>query len=612
MTNFSFKARNEIKGKLKSEDYELVIIGGGITGAGVAIQAAASGIKTALIEMQDFSEGTSSRSTKLVHGGIRYLKQFDIEVVADTVTERAVVQQIAPHIPQPDPMLMPLYDEEGVTFNPFRLQVAMDLYDSLAGVKDSKFANKMLTREEVIDLQPGIMQEGLLCGGLYLDFNNNDSRLTIENIKQAQTDGADILSHVKATGFDYTDGKISAVQVEDTLTGEEFAIKTQLVINTTGPWSDTIREMDEAVDYPTQMRPTKGVHFVIDNSKLKVGQPTYFDTGEQDGRMVFVIPRENKTYFGTTDTDYDGDFENPVATKEDLDYLLTVVNRRFPDANISLDDIETSWAGLRPLIDGNNASDYNGGDSGRLSNQTFDQLANAFNQYNNGQTDRDTVEDLLADVQSNTSERGDGSPSSVSRGSDLSVGESGLITLAGGKITDYRKMAEGALKAIIARLQELTGKNYTLVKSKTYPVSGGQFDPTRVEEAIDTFANLGVSRGLKYSEAKRLAKVYGSNMTNVLRYLPDAEAYAEKYDLPVAIALGLVYALEEEMVYSPLDFFERRTTFLLFQFDRMLAIKDAVSKIIAEHLDLSDDEVAKQADELAAQIKETSLADLKN
>lgn len=157
MPKLSFKYRKETVEELKENQYDLFIIGGGITGAGVAIQAAASGLKTALVDMQDFSEGTSSRSTKLVHGGIRYLKNFDLEVVSDTVTERATVHNIAPHIPQPDPMLMPLYDEPKVTFNPLRLQIAMDIYDSLAGVKDSQYANEMLSKDEVLSRQPGLM-----------------------------------------------------------------------------------------------------------------------------------------------------------------------------------------------------------------------------------------------------------------------------------------------------------------------------------------------------------------------------------------------------------------------------------------------------------------------
>ena len=159
---------------------------GGITGAGVALQAAASGLETGLIEMQDFAEGTSSRSTKLVHGGLRYLKQFDVEVVSDTVSERAVVQQIAPHIPKPDPMLLPVYDEDGATFSLFRLKVAMDLYDLLAGISNTPAANKVLTKEEVLAREPELKQEGLVGGGIYLDFRNNDARLVIEKYQTCQ------------------------------------------------------------------------------------------------------------------------------------------------------------------------------------------------------------------------------------------------------------------------------------------------------------------------------------------------------------------------------------------------------------------------------------------
>lgn len=611
MSKLSFKYRKETVEQLKENQYDLFIIGGGITGAGVAIQAAASGLKTALVDMQDFSEGTSSRSTKLVHGGIRYLKNFDLEVVSDTVTERATVHNIAPHIPQPDPMLMPLYDEPKVTFNPLRLQIAMDIYDSLAGVKDSQYANEMLSKDEVLSRQPDLMAEGLIGGGKYLDFNNNDSRLVIENIKQANDDGADLLSHAKVVGFEYKNDKIVAVKVEDLLSGETFTVKSHVVINTTGPWSDTIRQLDGSDEKPAQMRPTKGVHFVVDKSKLTVSQPIYFDTGEQDGRMVFVLPRENKTYFGTTDTDYTGDFEHPTVTQEDVDYLLRVVNRRFPNANLSINDIEASWVGLRPLIDSNNASDYNGGDAGRLSERTFDELVTLFDDYRKDKVERSTVEDKLQDLGSNTSERGDGSPSSVSRGSDLSVAPSGLFTLAGGKITDYRKMAKGAMERIIPVVTDITGKSYELVQSSTYPISGGQFDPNSYETAMEKFANVGVARGLTYGQSLNLAKLYGSNMNRVISYLPVAKEYAAKYDYPVDIAVSLIYALEEEGVYTPLDFFARRTTFMLFQHDKMLAVKDAVSQTIVDYFGLDQATEDQQKTALDEEIAKAELQYLK-
>lgn len=187
MINFSKTTRQKSIEQMQAETLDLLIIGGGISGAGVAIQAAASGIKTGLLEMQDFAEGTSSRSTKLVHGGIRYLKTFDVEVVSDTVKERAIVQQIAPHIPKPDPMLLPIYDDEGpTTFDMFSVKIAMDLYDQLAGVKGTKYENYTLTAKEVLEREPYIKKEGLQGAGVYLDFRNNDARLVIENIKKRQ------------------------------------------------------------------------------------------------------------------------------------------------------------------------------------------------------------------------------------------------------------------------------------------------------------------------------------------------------------------------------------------------------------------------------------------
>jgi len=198
---FSLKTRAESISKMKSETLDLLIIGGGITGAGVALQACACKMKTGLIEMQDFAEGTSSRSTKLIHGGIRYLKNFDVDVVSDTVKERAVVQRIAPHIPKATPMLLPIYEESKATFNLFSLKVAMDLYDRLANVIGTKFQNYLLTKEEVLSREPHLNPNGLLGGGVYLDFSNNDARLVIENIKQAAKDGGYLVSRVKAIGF---------------------------------------------------------------------------------------------------------------------------------------------------------------------------------------------------------------------------------------------------------------------------------------------------------------------------------------------------------------------------------------------------------------------------
>ena len=238
---FSNETRKQTIHQLKHTELDLLIVGGGITGAGVAIQAAASGIKTGLIEMQDFAEGTSSRSTKLVHGGIRYLKSFDVGVVADTVKERAVVQGIAPHIPRPFPMLLPIYQESGSTFDMFSVKIAMDLYDRLAGVEGSQYANYTVTKDEVLQREPQLSADNLQGGGVYLDFVNNDARLVIENIKEADELGGLMASHVKAIGVLHNDaGQVVGLHVKDLLDDTEFDIHAKLVINTTGPWADTV------------------------------------------------------------------------------------------------------------------------------------------------------------------------------------------------------------------------------------------------------------------------------------------------------------------------------------------------------------------------------------
>ncbi|WP_122646439.1 type 1 glycerol-3-phosphate oxidase [Enterococcus mediterraneensis] len=604
---FSKQTRQEMIQNLQ-KDLDLLIIGGGITGAGVAVQAAASGIKTGLIEMQDFAEGTSSRSTKLVHGGIRYLKTFDVEVVADTVGERAVVQQIAPHIPKPDPMLLPIYNDEGpTTFTMFSVKVAMDLYDQLAKVKGTKFENYTLTPEEVIAREPHIKKEGLQGAGVYLDFRNNDARLVIDNIKKAVADGASAVSKIKAVGFLYEGDKIVGVKARDLLTGETIEIKAKLVINTSGPWVDKVRNLNFKRAVVPKMRPTKGIHLVVDAKKLSVPQPTYFDTGKHDGRMVFAIPRENKTYFGTTDTDFQGDFTDPKVTQEDVDYLLEVINHRYPDAHITLDDIEASWAGLRPLLVGNAGSDYNGGDNGTISDESFKKVIETVSEYKENKVSREQVEDVLNHLETSRGEK-ELSPSQVSRGSSLVREEDGLITLSGGKITDYRKMAEGALKLIRQLLADEYQMTVKEIDSKTYSISGGDFDPTKVEETVEKNAQIGIEAGLTKEEAAYIADFYGTNSLKIFELAKTIEAYP---GLSLAESARLRYGLEEEMVLTPADYLVRRTNHMLFERDSLDQIKQPVLDAIADYFDWSEEEKAKQASELEEVIAESDLKNLK-
>ncbi|EMF0308172.1 type 1 glycerol-3-phosphate oxidase [Enterococcus hirae] len=603
---FSRGTRQESIEKMQYEKLDLLIIGGGITGAGVALQAAASGIKTGLIEMQDFAEGTSSRSTKLVHGGIRYLKTFDVEVVADTVGERAVVQGIAPHIPKPDPMLLPIYEDEGATtFNMFSVKVAMDLYDKLANVTGTKYENYTLTPEEVLEREPFLKKEGLKGAGVYLDFRNNDSRLVIDNIKKAAEDGAYLVSKMKAIGFLYEGDQIVGVKARDLLTDQVVEIHAKIVINTSGPWVDKIRNLNFKRAVSPKMRPTKGVHLVVDAKKLPVPQPTYFDTGKQDGRMVFAIPRENKTYFGTTDTDYQGDYTDPKVTQEDVDYLLDVINHRYPDANITLADIESSWAGLRPLLIGNSGSDYNGGDNGSISDKSFSKVVDTVTEYKENKASRLEVEDVLNHLENSRDEK---APSSISRGSSLERESDGLVTLSGGKITDYRKMAEGALKLIRQLLKDDYRMSVKEIDSKHYPVSGGDFDPTKLEETVEELTKIGVESGLAEADAKYIADFYGTNAKKIFALAKEMTPYE---GLSLAESARLRYGLEEEMVLAPGDYLIRRTNHLLFERDQLDAIKQPIIDAIASYFAWSAEEKKRQEAHLEELIAESDLRELK-
>ncbi|WP_423188816.1 type 1 glycerol-3-phosphate oxidase [Alkalibacterium sp. f15] len=605
---FSIERRQQDVKALKEGTLDVLIIGGGITGAGTALQASASGLKTGLVEMQDFAEGTSSRSTKLVHGGLRYLKNFDVEVVADTVQERAVVQGIAPHIPKADPMILPIYDEPGSTFSMFSLKIAMDLYDRLADITGTKHANYTLTKAEVLERAPQLRSEGLLGAGVYLDYRNNDARLVIENIKRAAADGGHIVSRMKVVGILHDENdKISGVTVEDLLIGETFDIKARVVLNTTGPWSDTIRQMDDKVDAEPQMRPTKGVHLVVDNKKLPVPQPTYFDTGKNDGRMVFVIPREEKTYFGTTDTDYKGDFANPTVEQEDVDYLLEIVNNRYPTAEITINDIESSWAGLRPLISLNGGSDYNGGNNQPISDESFDKVIATIEQYQKGNVDRHEVENALKKIETGNSESG-ANPSAISRGSALDIDKDGLITVAGGKITDYRKMALEAMRAVVGILHNNFNLSYELIDSAKYPVSGGEINPQEVEAETEKLTQIGIEKGLSESEALYLANLYGSNAPEVFALLDEIQ---QVKGLNHADAVSLFYAMKEEMALTPSDFLIRRTNHMLFMRDTLDSIIDPVITEMARFYGWTDEAKANYKKELETDVAESDLKRLK-
>lgn len=451
--------RDHIKRNLKNEEYDVVIIGGGITGAGIALDASNRGMKVALVEMQDFAQGTSSRSTKLVHGGLRYLKQLQVGVVAETGKERAIVYENGPHVTTPEWMLLPMH--KGGTFGKFTTAIGLTMYDRLAGVKKSE-RKKMLSKQDTINKEPLVKQDGLKGGGYYVEYRTDDARLTIEVMKKAAEKGAEIINYTKSEHFTYdSNKKVNGIEVVDMIDNETYPIKAKKVINASGPWVDEVRSGDYARNNK-QLRLTKGVHVVIDQSKFPLQQAVYFDT-EKDGRMIFAIPREGKAYVGTTDTFYDNEKATPLTTQEDRDYLIDAINYMFPTVDVKDEDIESTWAGVRPLI------------------------------LEEGKD-----------------------PSEISRKDEVWEGESGLLTIAGGKLTGYRHMALEIVDLLAKRLKKEYGLTFKPCATKELKISGGDVGGSKnfdhfVKQKVDAAKGFGIDEDVAY----RLASKYGSNVDDL-------------------------------------------------------------------------------------------------
>lgn len=383
MKNIEFTNLDRAKSidKLKKEKFDLVVIGGGITGGGIALDAASRGLKVALLEKNDFASGTSSKSTKLIHGGLRYLKQFDFWLVKEVGSERAIVHKLAPHLVLPEKMLLPLI--ENGSYGKWLTSVGLKVYDILAQVTGED-KRQMLKKKEALKLEPLLPKNILNGAGYYAEYRTDDARLTIENIKTSLLFGAQALNYASVTGFLYTNDKVSGVKVKDVVSDDEFEIKSKYVVSAAGPWVDELRSLNNSKK-GKQLHLTKGVHLVFPFEKLPVKQSVYFDI--PDGRMMFAIPRGKVTYIGTTDTNYNDNKDKVRTDLADAIYLISAVNNMFPDINLELDDIVSSWAGLRPLI------------------------------HEEGK-----------------------SASELSRKDEIFISDTGLVSIAGGKLTGYRKM----------------------------------------------------------------------------------------------------------------------------------------------------------------------------
>ena len=543
---FSNKERIKNLERMSENELDVLVIGGGITGAGIALDGSLRNLNLGLVEMRDFSSGTSSRSTKLVHGGLRYLAQLDVLTVAETGQERAVVYENAPHVTTPLKMVLPFYAKG--TYGSLTTSLGLDIYDRLARVKKEE-RKYMLSPEESLEREPYLKKDGLKGAGVYVEYRTDDSRLTLEVIKEAHEKGALLANYAKVSKLLYSQstGKIIGVTVIDTISQKEYRIYAKRVINAAGPWVDKIREMDNSKK-DKYLHLTKGVHVVVDKEKFPISNSIYFDTPFNDGRMMFAIPREGKVYIGTTDTFYEKNPAEPDIKREDVLYIINGVNQMFDINPLTLADVESAWAGVRPLIH---------------------------------QEGKD--------------------PSEISRRDEIFISDKGLYSIAGGKLTGYRKMAEEIMDLVLKDMDRDFEAKFVPCQTKHQTLSGGKVGGS---EGYERFLTRGIRVGvenfnLEEEVARQLTKRYGSNVFKVYDYLMEDNLTT----LDDSTYAMLRYGLEEEMVIHPIDFLLRRSSMLLFNIEKALEVKQGVIDYMAEFYDWSKETKEIITADVEAEIK---------
>ena len=508
-TPFSHQTRAAALSSMAAEPVDVLVIGGGITGAGIARDAALRDFRVALVDKGDFGSGTSSHSSRLIHGGIRYLEQRNFRLVFEASRERRVLLRIAPHLVRPLPFVFPVY--RGSRVPGWKLRAGMWLYDALAAFRNVK-AHRWLSPKQVRKAEPALKDRGLTGAALYWDAQTDDARLVLATARSAARAGALIANYAEVTSLLTPDGRVRGAVVRDVLSGETRTVRALVVVNAGGPWVDALRRMDDAAA-PPLLRPTKGAHVAV--PRRRIGNERAITLFSPiDGRVMFVLPWGELSYIGTTDTDADASPDAVRVTAADVTYLLRSANAAFPEAHLSPNDVVSVWVGLRPLL----------GPAGGTSTAA---------------------------------------PSQISREHRVVESAQGLISIAGGKLTTYRVMARDVVDRVAARLHELDGRPVApRPPTDRLPLPGGE------AAELDVLRETARARGVSEATARHLVASYGSEMAAVLNLVDRDRSLGE----PVALGrpeiwAEVAHAVEREMALRVQDVLVRRLH-LFYEFEQ--------------------------------------------
>jgi glycerol-3-phosphate dehydrogenase len=513
---FSAETREATLAALAKADLDVLVVGGGITGAGVARDAALRGLRVGLVEAVDFAAGTSSRSSKLIHGGVRYLQQGEVALVRESATERAVLRRLAPHLAEPVVMLMPTYGRASQA----KLGVGLWTFDRIASIPREE-RHEIIDREEALRREPTL--DGRLYGAaLFTEYRTCDARLVLATVRGAHAAGALCANHAALVGLSGDEAT-----VRDELTGATHRVRARVVVNAAGPWVDAVRGLGGPIA-GARLHLTKGIHLVVPHERLPIRHAVVMVA--RDKRSVYAVPRGAATYLGTTDTDYGPPALNPDVTGEDADYLLEAAHRTFAGVPLTRADVVGAWAGLRPLL------------------------------HEEGK-----------------------SPSEISRRDEIMVGPDGVVSVAGGKLTTHRRMAERVVDIVYQRL----GRRPQHARTAEVGLPGGERAPAELAaltadlaRALPRLGRLG---------AERLVMHYGAEAARFAR--PDGPILPGS--TPVLEA-EVVASVTDEMALTLEDVLDRRLRLLYFDAHQGLDVVEPAAAIVAARLGWDVDRTSRE------------------
>ena len=503
--------------RLRRETFDLAVIGGGITGASIARDAALRGLSVALVEKGDFASGTSSRSSRLVHGGLRYLRHRHIRLVREGLRERGLLLRLAPHLVRPIPFTLPVYPDG--PDSPALLRLGLAGYDLLAGTLGIR-RHRALSRDRLIEAEPALRGRGLQTGFRYFDAITNDARLTLAIALSAIDHGAAAANYVEAVSLETTNGRVSGLNCRDLAGAQDLTVRARAVAGAAGPWTDQLRAM---VDAPASLRPTKGIHVVVPRERLHTNSVVAFYWAE---RPLFAVPSGRHTYVGTTDTDWRGDPTGVEANADEVAHVLEAVNANF-DVELTASDVSATWAGVRPLV---------------------------------------TAE-------------GSPSPSDVSRDYEIADGPPGMYTICGGKLTSARAMAADLVDHVVEKEASRLSRRPTRCRTARAPLPGAAADFGRYR--LEAASAIKRGWGLSEASALHLVDTYGTDHVRVLgRAAREPELLEPVVEGSPILRAEAAYAASDEITVTLEDFMRRRSDLMLFGPDDAAGAAEAVAGVL--------------------------------